>query len=535
MKATAPDPLDRFEALVRAMSDPAFYPHPVSSLERRETHISSVFLTGKWVYKLKKPFDLGFLDFRELEDRRRFCGLEVDLNRRLSRGVYQDVVEIYEDKDHGFSLKPGGRVVEYAVKMRQLPEAANLTELLKKNKVRPVHLKKLGQRLAAFHQESSQSPEIDRFGRLEVISANAEENFSQLEPFVGEVIEEERWEFIREVNRSFLEHRQDLFRHRLEAGRIRDGHGDLRAEHVYFYKGLQIIDCIEFLDRFRYGDAALDLAFLHMDLEHLGYPDVSRALLAEYAACSNDTRLYTLLDYYTAYRSIVRLKVSCFRAQEMEEDEKQPIIEEARRFMNLAYRYTVQFSRPTLWVCCGLSASGKSYLAKGLAEALSIPAFQSDAVRKQEHPEAQPEVVPYGQGLYRPGMRQIMYSRLLARAQDALKAGRSVVMDATFSRRKWRNAARQLAADHNTNIIFAQCVCPKETIRARLKNRETSSGLSDARLEHLESQIEEFEPLTELPTEIHLKIDTNRPKGPALHEALSLGYASQCAQVKKVL
>jgi aminoglycoside phosphotransferase family enzyme len=330
------DAFRQFENICMAMAKPAFYPHPVAKVERRDTHISSVFLTGKWVYKLKKPVDFGFLDFRDLNDRHRFCEREVSLNQRLSQNVYLGVIEIFSDNKGGFTLEKCGPVVEYAVKMRQLPEAANLEELLKKNKIRQFHLKNLGQALAAFYEKSPRNPHIDQFGHQDVIAFNTEENFQQLEPFVGEILNPEKWEFICNASRSFLGSQYPLFQRRMETGRIRDGHGDLRAEHVYFYRGVQIIDCIEFNDRFRYGDVAVDLAFLHMDMEHLGYSELSKTFLKNYASTANDPELYLLLDFYAAYRAVVRLKVSCLRAREVENREKEFVVDEAKRYLDQA-------------------------------------------------------------------------------------------------------------------------------------------------------------------------------------------------------
>ncbi|MBW2092464.1 MAG: hypothetical protein JRI34_10140, partial [Deltaproteobacteria bacterium] len=388
------DPLTHFESICQAMADPDFYPHTVSGLRRVETHISVVFLTGEWVYKLKKPVDLGFLDFRRLDDRRRFCELEISLNRRLSKGVYQEVVTIYESDRNRFSLVKQGRVAEYAVKMKQLPDELSLMHLLKNKKIRKKDIRKLAQTLADFYKESDRSQTIDQYGRQDLISTNMEENFQQLEPYRDEVLASEKWDFICEVSRSFLKRHQDLFNHRLTTGRIRDGHGDLRAEHIYLYEGIQIIDCVEFIDRFRYGDVVLDLAFLHMDLEHLGYPEWSRNFLSEYVKSSHDLELYALLDFYASYRATVRLKVTCFRLNEVKNDERQAVLEEIKSFFDQNYRYTLQFSRPTLWICCGMPATGKSALSRQLASALSLPILQSDRIRKEGETSARQEVVP---------------------------------------------------------------------------------------------------------------------------------------------
>ncbi|HPA15486.1 MAG TPA: AAA family ATPase [Desulfobacterales bacterium] len=527
------DAFRQFESICAAMSDPAFYPHPVSEIKRRDTHISSVFLTGKWVYKLKKPVDFGFLDFRDLNDRLRFCEQEIFLNQRLSQDVYHCVIQIYSDNKGGFSLKKGGPIAEYAVKMRQLPDAANMKELLKKNKIRKFHLKNLGQTLAAFYEKSIRNPHIDQFGHQDVIAFNTEENFQQLEPFVGDILNPKKWEFICRASRSFLGSQYPLFQRRMETGRIRDGHGDLRAEHVYFYRGIQVIDCIEFNDRFRYGDVAIDLAFLHMDMEQLGYPELSKTFLSNYATTANDPEIYLLIDFYAAYRAVVRLKVACLRSREVENGERKAVVDEAGRYLDLAYRYAVRFSRPVLWIFCGLPATGKSCLAERLAEALSIPVIQSDRIRKESLSQPREVIVPFGRGLYHPEARDQVYNRMVSRARDCLKEGRSAVLDATYAHCKWRDEVRTLAAELNIFLIFVECACSEETIRLRLSHRQGAGGLSDARLQHLPEMLKQFEPLEEIAPEMHLVIDTEQPLEDAFIEVLSKGYASKCAQAIK--
>ncbi len=538
------DSVQRFEAVCRAMAEPEFYPHPVSAIERRDTHISSVFLTGKWVYKLKKPVDFGFLDFCDIEERRKFCEIEVSLNKRLTTGIYHEVVVVYEDPDGRFSFNKKGRIAEYAVKMTQLPDAVNLYNLLKDDKVDIKKMEDLGKKLAGFYENSNQSRKIDHYGQKEVIGFNMEENFRQLEPFIKEFQEMEKWEFICHVGRSFLKNRQNLFEDRLKTGRIRDGHGDLRTDHIYFYKGIQIIDCIEFNDRFRYGDVVSDLAFLHMDLEHLGYSDLSLAFLSAYVDCADDPQLYSLLDFYAAYRAVVKLKTTCFRIQGVKDAEQKALKSEAGFYLNQAYRYTVQFSRPTLLVFCGMPATGKSYLAQTVAKALSLTLFQSDYIRKEGLSHSNHKVESFGKGIYRQQMRHHVYSQMLALAQKALKGGHSVILDATFSKRKWRDEAMRLSMDLDTNIIFIECACKPETIRKRLGQRDGlgdrpgegqedgSSNLSDARLEHFLQISKDFEPLFELNSQIHLTVDTDLSLRNNFLYLLSKGYACKCAQIK---
>ena len=522
------------------MADPSFYPHPVSRVERRDTHISTVFLTGRHVYKLKKPVDFGFLDARELEARRRFCEQEVRLNQRLSHDIYEGVVELRQDDDGRLSLdgKGKGRVVEYAVKMVQLPDERRLKALLREGQVTPEDMRRLGGRLAAFYEQSLRSPEIDRYGDREVVEYNMEENFRQVEPFVGRLVSREPWELIRQVSRAFFQNWSGLFDERVRAGRIRDGHGDLRTDHIYFTSGIQIIDCIEFNDRFRFGDAISDLAFLLMDIERLGYAGLGRVMLSSYVERADDPALYSLIDFYGAYRAVVKVKVACLSSLEAKTASQQEVLHtSAEDYLNHAYRYALQFSRPTIWVCCGLPATGKSSLASRMSQALSLVHLQTDLARKDVTSSlpSRDRIVPYGHGIYRLELRQLVYGQLLAMAQDELKKGRSVLLDGSFSHRKWREQVVQLAADLDTNVVFVECVCDEETIRNRLRLREGMDVHSDARLQHLPEMMGEFEPLDELPAESTVRVDTAQSLSGALTEALSEGYARKCAQVGKVL
>jgi aminoglycoside phosphotransferase family enzyme/predicted kinase len=526
---------ETFEAVCRAMSRPEFYPHPVSCLECRQTHISVVFLTGRWVYKLKKPKNLGFLDYRTLADRRRFCEREVALNQRLSLGVYVEVVAIHDNGQGGFSLLSGGEVVEYAVKMVQLPEAECLAELLVKGGAPPERVAELGDVLAGFYRRAETGPHIDAFGDPEHIRFNMEENFEQTAPFVREFMDPERWEFVRQVCLSFWEGHGELFRHRVAGGRIRDGHGDLRADHVYLGERVQVIDCIEFNERFRYGDAAADLAFLLMDLDHRGHADLGRRILSVYARSAPDPEIYALLDFYAAYRAMVRLKVSCLSLEQADAVLRERLEADIGRYLRQAYRYAVAFGRPNLWVFCGLPASGKSTLAELVCAALFMPLIQSDRVRQQDPDFAGGQVVPFNTGMYHPAMRGRVYARMLNMAQDELRRGRSAALDATFSEGRWREAAARLAHDLNVGLVFVHCACPPETIRRRLALREAGTGLSDARLIHFEDMFRHFDPVEEPAPDTLLVVDTGSAPEEALFETLDRAHALRQSQVETLL
>ncbi len=525
--------MNEFEKICSAMLNPDLYPHDLLDIQRHDTHISAVFLTGHWVYKLKKPDAFDFLDFRNMDDRRRFCEQEVLLNKRLSSGIYKEVVSIYQDQAGCISLEPKGCVVEHAVRMLQLPESENLGHLLRRQALSAGQMASLGRKLAGFYGKTERDASIDGYGQSAAIAYNMEENFREIEPFSGLLADRDSWEFIRQVSRAFLQDHVPLFEHRIQTGRIRDGHGDLRVDHIYFHNGIQIIDCIEFNDRFRYGDTALDLAFLHMDLDRLGHLDLGLALLTGYAKKAGDPQIYALIDFYCAYRAIVRLKIACLSYGQVKSPQKESLKAEINNFMGQAYRYAVLFGRPTLWVFFGLPASGKSTLADQAADALRIPVFRSDAIRRKNRLQRGPGVVMYNTGQYRFPLRNRVYGRLLALAQEKLDKGQSVILDATFSMARWRQAARQLASDKDVNLIFVECVCRRKSTVSRLRTRESVSGESDARLEHLSALIADFEPFAPEDPDTHVKADTDRPVNLLLVEVLSASYALKICQVKK--
>jgi aminoglycoside phosphotransferase family enzyme/predicted kinase len=510
------------------MSDPAFYPGAASRVEVRETHISLVFLTDDLVYKIKKPVELGFLDFRTLSDRRRFCLREVELNRRLSKGVYMDVVDIREDASGRLTLGGEGETVEHAVRMARLPDEANLASLLDRKPLDDTRLAALGDVLAEFYASAQRGENIDAFGQPELIRVNTEENFEQIGPYVPGRLDSAKWDFIREVSRSFLADHEDILRHRVREGRIRDGHGDLRADHIYFHNGVQVIDCIEFNERFRYGDAALDLAFLVMDLDRLGHGRTGRRLLSAYARTARDPEVYALLDFYAAYRALVRLKVACFSLERAGDE----ALREAKRYLELAYRYALCFGRPVLWIFAGLPGSGKSTLAERVSRALFMPLFQSDLVRKEDPDFPDQGVAPLDAGAYQPVMRGRVYAKMLNLAQDQLRRGRSAALDATFSDGKWRSEAMDLARSHNVGLIFVHCSCSAETLRTRLAKRE--AGLSDARVFHLDDMMKRFAPFGTDTEAVRMDIDTDGSEEGCFYEILDRGWALRSVQTGKL-
>ncbi|MBI2864058.1 MAG: phosphotransferase [Chloroflexi bacterium] len=329
--------------LISALLQPGAYPHPVRALRLVQTHISYVLLTGPFAYKIKKPLDLGFLDYTTLPKRRRFCQQEVLLNSRLCPNIYLGVVEIRENGGE-VAIMAVGRVLEYAVKMVQLPAERMMDRLLDGGKIDGPAIDRVARRVAAFHQEAASGPEIGRYGERGWILTNVSENFAQTQAYIGRTIDEAVLDRIQAYSYAFLDQNQETFQSRIAGRRIRDCHGDLRSENICLTDGVCIFDCIEFNDRFRYADVAAEVAFLAMDLDYRGRPDLSRRFVASYVDYTGDHGLLALLDFYKCYRAYVRGKVESFKLDESDipEPEKRIALLAAPRYFALADSYTTR-------------------------------------------------------------------------------------------------------------------------------------------------------------------------------------------------
>jgi len=273
-----------------------------------------------------------------------------------------------------------------------------------------------------------------------------------------------------------------------------------------------------------------------MDVERLGGADLSLAVLNGYTELSRDYGIYTLLDFYSCYRAVVKMKISCLSMAELAEGPRKRLMEKrAVEYLDLAFRYAIQFARPTLWVMCGMPGTGKSTCAKRVREIFDIVLLRSDEARK-ELPEYRGGPLPFGTGIYRSDMRGHIYSQLLSMAHDELKSGRSVILDATFSRQKWREETVRLAKDLDANILFFECVSSRATILERLsRRRKGENGGSDARAEHLPGLMDEFENLNELSPEQHARINTENDIEENLRTILSSAYAKKRAQIERII
>jgi len=326
--------------MVQALLDPKAYPEALQRIELIQTQMSFVFLTDNFVYKVKKPVNLGYLDYTTLDKRQFYCQREVELNRRLCPEVYMGVVPVTQDKGD-ISIEGQGEVIEYAVKMHRLPQKAMMNVLLTNNQLSPEMVSRVVQRLVEFHQKAETNADISAYGNLDVITKNTEENFTQAEKYIGNTISREKFQHIKDYTDSFIIQKATLFGKRLTQGRIRDCHGDLHAAHICFSNGICIYDCIEFNDRFRYCDVASEVAFLAMDLDHYGRSDLCHILVNSYVAQSGDKELLELLNFYKCYRAYVRGKVESFKLDDpyITKAEKRQTLEIASSYFELADSY----------------------------------------------------------------------------------------------------------------------------------------------------------------------------------------------------
>jgi len=313
------------------------YPHKPQKIELVQTQMSFILLTGEYVYKVKKPVNLGYLDYTTLEKRHFFCRQELELNRRLCPGAYLAVVPIVEEKGE-LRIEGRGKAMEYAVKMKQLPQDRMMDVLLPRGEVTLEMVARVAEKLVSFHQKAETNQKIAAFGRLDVIRQNTDENFAQTEKYVGTSITAEQYRHIKNYTDNFIDSNASLFDKRVKEGKIRDCHGDLHAAHVCFTDDICIYDCIEFNERFRYSDVVSEIAFLAMDLDRYQQAGLSRHLVNTYVGLSHDEELLKLLDFYKCYRAYVRGKVESFKFDDpyIPEEEKAKVLTAARTYFELA-------------------------------------------------------------------------------------------------------------------------------------------------------------------------------------------------------
>ncbi|MDO8704185.1 MAG: AAA family ATPase [Sulfuricaulis sp.] len=485
--------------LIQALHNAACYNHAVQDIHVVETHISWVVLTGPYAYKIKKPVNLGFLDFSALDKRRFYCEEELRLNRRLAEALYLGVIPI-TGSPASPRLNGSGAAIEYAVKMVQFSEEARLDRMLARGELQPMHIDLLAQELAAFHGRIASAGHDQAFGDPEHVHEPVRQNFEQIRPRIEarDQVQLRRLEIWSEL--SFAELKK-IFAARKHRGFIRECHGDAHlANMVWRDDRVVLFDCLEFNENLRWIDTLSELAFVTMDLDDRARPDLARRALNSYLEHTGDYEGIAVFRFYQVYRALVRAKVACIRSSQsgLSAAEKQKVRAEYLGYAQLAERYT-QSPQATLIVTHGFSGSGKTWLSQQLLANLGAIRLRSDVERKRLHglaPQAR-SGSNIDDGIYTATAGRRTYARLAELAQTILRAGYPVIVDAAFLKREQRAQLRAAAEQARAPFVILDIRAPDNILRERLRQRaRQNQEVSEADLAVLDRQLATQEPLT---------------------------------------
>jgi hypothetical protein len=484
------------DRILAALREPACYPHAAGLVELIETHISWVFLAGEYAYKIKKPFNLGFLDFSTLEKRRFYCKEELRLNRRTAPDLYLDVVPIAGSPD-GPRVGGTGKVTEYALKMRRFPQEALADSMARRGELLAAQIDALAEAIAAFHAAIPAAPEESGFGTPEQVAAPALENFRQIEQLVADPAETAR---LRAWTQSESSRLREVFAARKRGGFVRECHGDLHLGNIVFLGGRPLLfDCIEFNPELRWIDVMNEVAFLAMDLREHGLDAAAWRFLNAYLEATGDYAGVRVLRYYLVYRAVVRAKIACIRARQA--GAAAAVQGRARReygeYLALA-ETSATSARPAIVLMHGFSGSGKTTIAQAMLERIGAIRVRSDVERKRLYgltAGARTHAQPYG-GIYAPSSTRSAYDRLKQAARDIAESGHCAIVDAAFLRRAERDEFQALARELRIPFLIASCRASEATLRRRVARRDSEmSDASEAGVTVLENQLATQEPL----------------------------------------
>ncbi len=475
--------------------DSSIYPDLTASVRHIQTHISHLFITDSFVYKIKKPVDFGFLDFTSLEKRRYYCNEELRLNRRLSPDVYLEVLELFEDENGAITFFPKGEVVEYAVKMVRLPEERMMSTLLDKGMVSSEEIEKLASLVARFHLSAATDDRISSFGSAAIIRKNWLQNLQQTLKYTGRTLSLDDHQLISRLAMEFIDSAIEVIKQRVEGGFIRDCDGDLHSENICLDEKIHIFDCIEFSEDFRFSDTAADVAFLAMDLENHGCLDLARIFVARYIQITGDSGIWGVLPLYLANRAFIRGKVSslCIDDKGIDESAREAAATRAARYFRLSKGYFIrQKLEKTLFITSGPTGCGKSTLAAELCFQLGIRQISSDVERKRM---AGVRETDRSAAIYGEDWNKATYDRLAEVAATELSQGRSVVVDATFRSVSLRERFGRLAASSGAAFVIIMPLCSEDVAKSHIAEREKSGiSTSDGNWAVYQSQISTYEP-----------------------------------------
>jgi aminoglycoside phosphotransferase family enzyme/predicted kinase len=484
------------QPLIAALQNPALYPHPVDGFQVIETHISWVLLTGSYAYKIKKPVNFGFLDFTSLDARQHFCGEELRLNQRLTHDLYLEVLPVTGNPEAP-QIGGEGPAFEYVLKMRQFPQENLLSALQARGELTPAHIDALARQIASFHLAAPQVAVDHPLGTPDAVMMPVRQNFEQIRPLLSDKADLQQLEALEAWAESSHERLLPLLARRKQEGFIRECHGDIHLGNATLIDGQVVLfDCIEFNEPFRFTDVYADIAFIAMDLEDRGLKPLSRRLISQYLEHTGDYDGLELLNFYKAYRALVRAKIALFSlAHQADAVQKAATLRQYRNYAGLAESYSA-IPSPFLSITHGVSASGKSQVALRLVEALGAIRLRSDVERKRLFGEQEADIQGLQSGIYNQDASAATYQRLNQLAIAALHAGFPAVIDATFLKQEQRKAARKVAEETGTPFLILDCHAPEAVIEAWLAQRQAEGGdPSDATIEVVRAQLASREPL----------------------------------------
>lgn len=507
--------IDAQARLVANLQQPARFPHPVERFQVIETHISRVLLTGTHAYKIKKPVDLGFLDFTTLEKRRFYCHEELRLNRRLAPDLYEAVVSITGSVEDPH-LDGDGPAIDFAVRMRQFPDGAQLDQVSDRGELTTDHIEQIAENLAAFHREAPRAASESLYGSATSTGDRMLENFEQIEKHIEDAAIHARLLPLREWTQIRLAELHDDFERRHREGRIRECHGDLHLANMALIDGRVVIfDCLEFAEDLRWIDPLSEAAFLYMDLEQRGHTALARRFLNQYLEAADDYQGQNLLRAYLVYRALVRAKVAAIAAHQQQKRPEQyaAALKTLHAYLDLAERYRQPTGRGPMIVMRGLSGSGKSRLAMRLVEQLGGIRLRSDVQRKRllDMPPEQATHSGIADGAYAQAITRRTYERLQTLAHPILDAGFPVIIDATCLLRAQRFSMERFAGMVGVPFVLVDVQAPEAVLRERITHRNRNErDASEATLAVLEHQLSVQEPLAAEERKDAITVDTSR-------------------------
>ena len=474
-----------------------------------ETHISWVILSGDLAYKIKKPVDLGFVDFTTLEKRKFYCEEEVRLNRRLAPDLYIGVVEITGTVEFP-CLGGTGDVLEYAVKMQRFSADRELNHMVNTGLPDSEAFRRFATDLALFHAHADiAGPETD-FATPESLTASELDNFTVLQNYIGDQEMLQRLQEIESWTKSSLAALNPRFARRKIEGRIRECHGDLHLGNlVYLDNRIVAFDCLEFNPDLRWIDVASEVAFLVMDLHFKGQISLARVVLNQYLEVSGDYQIVALIDHYLVYRAMVRAKVYCIQQSANKEINGQ--MDTLTKYIELAEKFRADVRSPRLMITCGFSGSGKTWVSAQLIELSETIRIRSDVVRKRQHnlDVTEDSRSGVGTGIYSPSATNAVYEELSKVAESILDAGYSVIVDATFLDKTKRDIFAGIAKRKSVPFHILFIDAPYDVLESRIASREQEAkDPSEADVAVLKNQLDTFEHLTNAEREHTLFIDS---------------------------